>query len=1279
MEIEAVDKRTDDVIMKETNDYERYQIVMQLLENLRNRQEHDREKKNEEEHERLLFDESKEKTNYILNDPNQQHQQQQQINEKLNNNHQLSMNVGKDEKQIEHNKQQQHSSSSSSSEYQRTPTMGLHDNYNDDNVLRDVLKRSRTISLKGPTDTDSRSSESSNRSSNSFLCNDLCFLNGKLMFDGGNDNDTYKSEKLKELRSTILARFNHFNKEKNDMTKKNDEFEYHEDQSSTIYPQSTGKMSTITNTNPGNLPLILRRKQFSDYEKRLRHTISTETLKQNTYVNNDEMKPSIMVNDNKNDNQMNNIRLINNNNNNNNHMSHHPQQHPQHPQQQQKQQQRDEQRQQQQQQQQHEQHQNSNTYNIYRDSFENDQLKLETKMSEELRNSEMTNHLTQLYQNELNQRNRKDLIDHTINNKSINSTNNNNNHNNNINNNNNNNLLNMLTNNELNEDDVSNGNIRRNTVCIGDVDKNMGNYTMKDEQIPNRQVDDEQMMPRTNFNSLYEWFRQLVNSRTMTIDPSTFTSMLNLTPKTSNNESPLMSDGNDMNNGSLKINMNTLNNLSYLTSTPSNGTNSFLRNNDMPQLLNEEKKEGDVDDEMNETQQLYLRTNDNELQQQQIIQQQQQQQQPSSSSSHPQTMSRSYPIRHPPPPPPSKQLFDKLKKPQQFSQEMIFLKDEKFAHINKQINHGTNNKLVPLSGSSNNYYCTRLPSHWRYNKRLPQPFMVLCPTQIDNLDGQYVVIEAGNDHCQKAQLKNNVTQFRGTVAIFSDLRFMDKSGRGKLFTLNINVHTYPPQILRYNNAIKITVDGPRLPRRPKRSYEPTTNNMTPTTSDHRNQMDQLPSENNDKWISHQLPFSTCATQVNILPSTLTTSSTKTVDESNGSSSLNMKSTSEYCSSSPTTLPPETKPIKAEIKQEKMMKDFQMTDDNSDEKESVNFTTNANENSEQTISSKLINNLLSSNNIDNDLIKRFLLDRLNQMNNKIKNDNSSTPTSPSLSSPSSPSSSSSPISLGETTTTTVTTTTTSVESLMGYVDNGTYLSSSLKEEKLEIPDNLIQSIRKPIPVKPKWNAATNGKQEDEMQSEEMDVRSQLNVDCNNNQNNQNNLSRQSSGFFTCNFNFLSIPDDHHQLSSQDHLQMVNSDNRNNNINDGNINNMISPLNPLTINIVKESNNSDDKQSENNRLTSRDELSETQPQCLPNENESEKFVRNQCMSKQEILFRQHLLEAMERRKKNNHHSWTSKDDKMSSSDFSGSSSSNVTNITTTTTSTTTSNKPVIVTDE
>lgn len=39
------------------------------------------------------------------------------------------------------------------------------------------------------------------------------------------------------------------------------------------------------------------------------------------------------------------------------------------------------------------------------------------------------------------------------------------------------------------------------------------------------------------------------------------------------------------------------------------------------------------------------------------------------------------------------------------------------------------------------------------------------------------------------------------------------SSSGKSFTLTITVFTGPPQVATYHRAIKVTVDGPREPRR----------------------------------------------------------------------------------------------------------------------------------------------------------------------------------------------------------------------------------------------------------------------------------------------------------------------------------------------------------------------------------------------------------------------------------------------------------------------------------
>ncbi|XP_041462781.1 runt-related transcription factor 1-like [Lytechinus variegatus] len=114
---------------------------------------------------------------------------------------------------------------------------------------------------------------------------------------------------------------------------------------------------------------------------------------------------------------------------------------------------------------------------------------------------------------------------------------------------------------------------------------------------------------------------------------------------------------------------------------------------------------------------------------------------------------------------------------------------------------------------SPNFACSVLPSHWRCNKSLPVAFKVVSLGETK--DGTMVTIAAGNDENYCAELKNNTAVMKNQVARFNDLRFVGRSGRGKSFTLSIFIYTNPPQIATYNRAIKVTVDGPREPRRPK--------------------------------------------------------------------------------------------------------------------------------------------------------------------------------------------------------------------------------------------------------------------------------------------------------------------------------------------------------------------------------------------------------------------------------------------------------------------------------
>ncbi|KAM4591953.1 runt-related transcription factor 2 [Odontesthes bonariensis] len=113
---------------------------------------------------------------------------------------------------------------------------------------------------------------------------------------------------------------------------------------------------------------------------------------------------------------------------------------------------------------------------------------------------------------------------------------------------------------------------------------------------------------------------------------------------------------------------------------------------------------------------------------------------------------------------------------------------------------------------SPNFLCSSLPQHWRCNKTLPRAFTVVAVGS-DVPDGVVVTVMAGNDDNSNAELRNATATMKQGCAHFNDLRFIGRSGRGKSFTLSINVMTSPPQIATLHRAIKITVDGPRLPRR----------------------------------------------------------------------------------------------------------------------------------------------------------------------------------------------------------------------------------------------------------------------------------------------------------------------------------------------------------------------------------------------------------------------------------------------------------------------------------
>ncbi|NP_001092122.1 runt-related transcription factor 2 [Takifugu rubripes] len=113
---------------------------------------------------------------------------------------------------------------------------------------------------------------------------------------------------------------------------------------------------------------------------------------------------------------------------------------------------------------------------------------------------------------------------------------------------------------------------------------------------------------------------------------------------------------------------------------------------------------------------------------------------------------------------------------------------------------------------SPNFLCTSLPQHWRCNKTLPRPFTVFALGN-DVPDGVVVTVMAGNEENSSAELRNATATMKQGFAHFNDLRFIGRSGRGKSFTVSINVLMSPPQIATLQKAIKVTVDGQRQPRR----------------------------------------------------------------------------------------------------------------------------------------------------------------------------------------------------------------------------------------------------------------------------------------------------------------------------------------------------------------------------------------------------------------------------------------------------------------------------------
>ncbi|CAH2219198.1 runt-related transcription factor 1 isoform X2 [Pelobates cultripes] len=138
---------------------------------------------------------------------------------------------------------------------------------------------------------------------------------------------------------------------------------------------------------------------------------------------------------------------------------------------------------------------------------------------------------------------------------------------------------------------------------------------------------------------------------------------------------------------------------------------------------------------------------------------------------------------------------------------------------------------------SPNFLCSVLPTHWRCNKTLPIAFKVVALGDIP--DGTLVTVMAGNDENYSAELRNATAAMKNQVARFNDLRFVGRSGRGKSFTLTITVFSSPPQVATYHRAIKITVDGPREPRRHRQKTDELTKPGSLSFSERLSELEQL--------------------------------------------------------------------------------------------------------------------------------------------------------------------------------------------------------------------------------------------------------------------------------------------------------------------------------------------------------------------------------------------------------------------------------------------------------
>lgn len=114
--------------------------------------------------------------------------------------------------------------------------------------------------------------------------------------------------------------------------------------------------------------------------------------------------------------------------------------------------------------------------------------------------------------------------------------------------------------------------------------------------------------------------------------------------------------------------------------------------------------------------------------------------------------------------------------------------------------------MISVRTGSPYFLCSALPNHWRSNKTLPSAFKVVSLGDV--CDGTMVTIRAGNDENFCGELRNCTAVMRNQVAKFNDLRFVGRSGRGKLAIKVKPLFTYFANwISSYNEGVVFLKPG----------------------------------------------------------------------------------------------------------------------------------------------------------------------------------------------------------------------------------------------------------------------------------------------------------------------------------------------------------------------------------------------------------------------------------------------------------------------------------------